>query len=153
VTRKLKRLIHEQLVQGCTPEALALTFSLAIVMGIFPLLGVTTLILVGFGILFKLNQPLLQTINYSMTPVHLIMLPVFYSAGQKFSTAEAPSLDPRIFIKEFFNNIPLFISKYGKAGLLAILVWAIVAPFLGLLIYFFCRFSFVKIKKQLEKLS
>jgi uncharacterized protein (DUF2062 family) len=150
---KIKTLIRAQLVQGFTPEGLALTCAMGIVMGIFPVLGLTTIFLIGLGYVFKLNQPLLQTINYAMTPIHLLMLPVFYTAGGKLSSTKPPSLDPRIFIKEFFNDLPLFFHKYTKAGLLAILVWAIAAPFVGAITYFITHYLFVKIKKQMNKLG
>jgi uncharacterized protein (DUF2062 family) len=153
IGNKIKTLVRAQLVQGFTPEGLALTCSMGIVMGIFPVLGLTTLFLIGLGYIFKLNQPLLQTINYAMTPIHLLMLPVFFTAGGKLSSTKPPSLDPRIFIKEFFSDLPLFFHKYTKAALLAILVWAIVAPFVGSATYFVTHYLFVKIKKQMSKLG
>lgn len=148
-TLKLKDLLYQQMVQGCSPHALALTCALGTTIACLPILGVTTILLVLLGYIFKLNQALLQTINYAMTPVHLLLLPVFFSAGHTFSSTQIPSLNPRIFMHELFHNTEVFFSRYGYAVLLAIAAWALVAPVIGTLVYLVTRSGFKKARLNL----
>lgn len=56
---KITNLLVKALSQGMTPRTLAVTCSLGVVLGIFPLFGTTTLICLGVAILFRLNIPIL----------------------------------------------------------------------------------------------
>jgi hypothetical protein len=80
-----------QLRQGITPEQIALTLALATVLGIFPILGATTILCGTAALLLRLNQPLIQAANYLLTPLHLALLLPFYRAGETlFSNEHVP---------------------------------------------------------------
>eukprot|EP01034_Spumella_vulgaris_P003768 gene3768-4823_t len=58
-----------QLRQGITPEKIALTAALGAVIAVFPILGSTTVLcgLVAWGL--RLNQPIIQLVNYLCYPL------------------------------------------------------------------------------------
>ena len=69
--------IVAQLTQGLTPEKIALTIAIGSSIAMFPLLGTTTIICVIVGVFMKLNQPIIQAVNYACTPIHLPF--IYYS--------------------------------------------------------------------------
>jgi hypothetical protein len=62
------------LTQGITPEKLALSVGLGVSLGIFPMLGSTTILCAVFGFLFRVYQPAIQVVNYFTYPLQLILL-------------------------------------------------------------------------------
>jgi uncharacterized protein (DUF2062 family) len=126
--------ISEQLTQGATPQDLARTIASGVSLAIFPMLGTTTALCVFVGIKWRLNQPILQMVNYLLYPVQLILLPVFLLAGAKLTGSEPISFHPETIAHEFMNDPRYFFSKYGMAGLHGVMVWVLVAPMLFLLV-------------------
>lgn len=55
--------------QGVTPEKIAISIVLGVILGVFPVLGATTLLCAGAAILFRLNLPAIQLVNYVMYPL------------------------------------------------------------------------------------
>ena len=51
--------------QGLSPERLALSVAVGIALGVLPVLGTTTLLCTLAAILFRLNVPAMQLVNYS----------------------------------------------------------------------------------------
>lgn len=49
--------VVKQLTLGTTPEKIAWTISLGVVLGVFPIMGSTTLVCLLAGWLLRLNQP------------------------------------------------------------------------------------------------
>ena len=80
--------VKKLLMQGTTPSALALGISGALVIGLFPVLGSTTLLCALFALVFRLNLPLIQLINFSVYPLQLIMLIPLMKLGEKIFGVE-----------------------------------------------------------------
>lgn len=139
-------LIVGQLKQGITPEKIALTIALGLMLGIFPIFGATTLLCLGFGLWFKLNQPILQMVNYLVSALQLAMILVFVRIGEFVARAQPVSFSiPEMFRK--FHASPLkFFQEFGMTGLHGIIGWLITAPFVGALLYFI----FVPLMKKLS---
>ncbi len=80
--RGVGRLVVDLLRTGLTPEKLALTILLGAVIGVIPVLGATTL-LCGFAALaLRLNQPVIQSVNYLVYPLQFALLIPFMRAGE-----------------------------------------------------------------------
>jgi uncharacterized protein (DUF2062 family) len=60
---RMVALVAAQLMQGVTPQKIALSIALGISLGIIPVLGVTTMLCAMAAIRFKLNQPVIQLVN------------------------------------------------------------------------------------------
>ena len=80
--RRITRPILEVLRQGTTPEKIALSIAFGLVLGIFPAIGWTTLLCFLAAIIFRLNLPAVQLVNYFMYPVQLALLIPFIRAGE-----------------------------------------------------------------------
>ncbi len=76
---------------GATPERLAWSLAVGLVVGVNPLLGSTTLVALGVAAAFRLNFVASQLSNHAMYPVELAMFPVFVKLGAiVFRTARLP---------------------------------------------------------------
>ena len=128
-----------QLRQGVTPEKLALTVALGLVLGIFPILGATTLLCGAAAIALRLNQPVIQLVNYFAYPVQLALIIPIYHAGEKlFGNAPIPLSIPLIF-ERFRADFWQFLRDFGMIAVQGIVVWCILAPVLVAAIYFSTR--------------
>ena len=136
-----------QLTQGVTPHHLALSCAMGCTVGIFPVLGSTTLLCFIAGVVLKLNQPALQSVNYLVYPIQLGLFPVFIRMGEKLFGASPITFSPLQLTQEFMRSPMPFLSKYGAAGWHGIVIWMCIAPFLASGIYFPCSSIFKKIIK------
>ena len=128
-----------QLKQGVTPEKLALTVALGLVLGIFPILGATTLLCGFAAIALRLNQPVIQVVNYFAYPVQLALIIPIYQAGEKlFGNAPIPLSIPLIF-ERFRADFGQFLHDFGMIAMHGIVVWCILAPALVAALYFTTR--------------
>src|SRR5258706_253132 len=75
--------ILNQLKQGITPEKIALTIALGALLSVFPILGATTLLCSLAAFALRLNQPIIQVINYLAYPLQIALLIPFYRAGER----------------------------------------------------------------------
>lgn len=132
--------IVAQLQQGITPEKIALTLALGSVFSLFPILGVTTLLCGVVGIWLRLNQALMQGMNYLLMPVQLALLLPFYRAGETlFGQPHLPILSLTDLV-ERFRAAPLqFFADYGMVGLYGVAVWALLAPLTSVALYLALR--------------
>lgn len=144
---RFKKFFLEQLRQGTTPRALALTCAVGAVIALFPVLGATTVLCLIFGAILKLNQPVLQTVNYAMAPLQLLMIPVFLKAGAWICRVPAVSVNPQKIVTEFWESPGKFVTDYGWAGLQAILAWALLAPVVLLIVNFLVLLAIKRIQR------
>lgn len=133
--RKIVRPIINLLKQGMTPEKIAVGLALGIVLGIFPIIGMTTLLCTIAAFLFRVNLPAIQVANYLAAPLQLALLLPFYRAGEWLF--HAPRLP--LSVKE----IAALVEKdmFGAMAFLwdttlhAVVAWTLVAPVLVFLLY------------------
>jgi uncharacterized protein (DUF2062 family) len=146
--QRLKVLIMTQLTQGTSVKSLALSGAIALTLGTFPVAGATTIVIFFTALYLRLNQPLMQTLNQMMTPLFLIMLPIYVRVGEWIVGAPPVSINPRVIIDLFFSDWRLFFAEYGWAAVHAILAWTIIAPPLGFVVYFALLKSFSRIQRR-----
>lgn len=129
-------LVAAQLVQGFTPQKIALTLSLGLNLGIFPILGATTTLCAVAGLWLRLNQPVIQLVNWLASPLQLMFIVVFVRLGEWLVHAPHISFFIPELIQKFHQSPLKFLREFGLTGLHGILAWLIIAPFLTALIYF-----------------
>lgn len=149
--RRILQPVIDQLKQGVTPEKIALTIALGIALGIFPIIGSTTLLCLLAGILLKLNQPIIQVVNYLIYPVQILLVIVFVRIGEFIFNAKPISFSVFQLKDEFVRDPILFMKHFGSAGLQGIAGWFLIAPFVALSIYFALLPLIKKTAEQLEK--
>ena len=137
--RRIVAPIAGQLRQGITPEKIALTIALGFVLGVFPILGATTLLCALAAFALRLNQPVIHLVNYFAYPAQFALLLPFYRAGETlFGKPHVPLSIP--FLLGSFRDDPAhFLRELGVIGLQGIVVWALLAPVLAAFLYFAFR--------------
>jgi uncharacterized protein (DUF2062 family) len=131
--------IVAQLRQGITPEKIALTIALGMVLGIFPILGSTTLLCGLAALWLRLNQPVIQLVNYFAYPLQLALIIPLYRAGEMlFRQTPVPLSIPFLF-ERFQADFGQFLRDFGMIALQGIVVWCLLAPVLVGALYFTLR--------------
>ncbi|HEY1079805.1 MAG TPA: DUF2062 domain-containing protein [Bdellovibrio sp.] len=140
--KKVRELFLAQVRQGATPEGLALTCAVGFTIALFPVLGVTTLFCLVVGQVMRLNQPVLQTVNYALAPVQLLMIPIYLKLGAWVFQVPSVSVNPLTMVEEFMASPKVFLQEYWVASLQSMAAWALVTPLAGLGLYFVTRSVF-----------
>ncbi len=134
--RKIVQPIVDLLRQGITPEKIALSIALGTVLGIFPVLGSTTILCAAAAVVLRLNLPAIQLVNYLIYPVQLILFLPFLQAGSRLVGA-APV---RLSIAQVFGMIKSdpwgLIKMLWSASLGAMAIWLLLSPVAIAAIYF-----------------
>lgn len=137
--RRLLDPLIQQLTQGVSPEKIAFTIALGSALGLFPLLGTATPLCALAGILFGLNQPIIQGINALCTPIYFPLLVAFVRLGDLLTRTGTASLRIPYMMSLFSRNPGEFFREFGVTALHAALGWAAVAPFWIPAVYFVTR--------------
>jgi len=128
--------IVDLLRQGITPQKIALSIALGIVLGVFPVLGSTTILCAAAAMLLRLNLPAIQLVNYLVYPLQLILFLPFLHAGSHIAGARSVALSmPEIF--GMMKSAPLaLIRMLWVASLGAMALWLIMSPVAIAMIYY-----------------
>ncbi|MGQ0528278.1 MAG: DUF2062 domain-containing protein [Panacagrimonas sp.] len=138
--RRVLAPILGQLRQGITPQQIAFTIAAGTVIGIFPILGTTTLLCAVFGLTLRLNQPIIQLVNYLVYPLQIALLFPFYRAGEwLFQQDPVPFLSITELAQRFSTDPLQFMLDYGLVALFGVVVWLLTAPLLFAALYFALR--------------
>jgi uncharacterized protein (DUF2062 family) len=144
--KKIKNVLIDQLKVGVSTEKLTQALLAGIIIGISPLIGLTTFLAIFVGYLFKLNQVVLQTANYAMYPIQILMIPIYIkSVGYFFKVNDFP-LRPDLIWEKFKSGPALYFKTFGPIILYSILIWIIVSIFL----YLILRPLFLKLTSKLK---
>jgi len=133
---KLRALVLDQLRQGITPEKIALTIALAAGIGVFPLLGTTTVLCLAVGVPLRLNQALMQLVNYLVYPLQIAAIYLFVRIGERLVGAKPVSFRVGEIVSSFAADPMAFLRKFGMTGVHGILGWAIVVTPAAIVVYF-----------------
>lgn len=124
---RLTRPILAQLRQGVTPEKIALTLALGLALAVFPLFGTTTALCAVAGVALRLNQPLIQLVNYVAYPLQLALIYVFVRFGEGVVGAERMPFAVREVAARFAADPLLFMREFGMTGVHGVIGWLILA--------------------------
>ncbi len=135
--RRLVDPILRQLTQGVTPKKITFTLSLGTVCSLFPFLGFTWLLNLLMGLPLRLNQPIMQTLNQLLTPVHLVMILVYVRMGEWIWGAKEDRFSVTEMVQSFADlTLSQFFAKFGWAGIHAFTSWTLTGPIIFAILYF-----------------
>ncbi len=139
------------LKQGTTPHQLAVTCALGVVVGIFPILGTTTLLCLGIAILLRLNIVILQLVNYLVTALQVLLILPFIQAGIYIFRLQPFAYTQDELILLFRNDFWHLLKVSGLSIAAGIGAWLLISIPVFVLIYYSCLFLFRKwIKRNPE---
>jgi len=137
--RWVVRPVIQQLTQGTSPQKIAQALAYGLTLGIFPIIGSTTLLALLVGIPLRLNQPVLQAFKTLATPLQWASVLGFYRLGEWLYGAPHVSLSIPRMMERFFAEPGPFFRDYGMTALYGITVWLLMAPVLLLALYAISR--------------
>lgn len=150
LSRKLIRPLLELLRQGATPKKLALSIALGVVLGVFPAIGWSTTLCALIALILGLNLPAIQLVNYFVYPLQIALVIPFFRLGEKlFRAPHLPISVSQIYEfthANFWGAIKLLWTTTWHA----IVVWALLAPFVAALLYFLLVPAFRRVLKQVR---
>lgn len=95
---------------GATPQTLAWSIAIGLLIGINPVIGTTTLFCLAVSLPFRLNVVAAQIANHAMFPVELgLVIPFIRLGSRVFGTAAMP-LSPRVFLHAV-RTAPLALTR------------------------------------------
>lgn len=122
--------------QGATPEKLSLAIALGFVLGIFPILGTTTLLCIAVIFALRLNQVAAQVGNGLSTFFFIALVIPFVRLGEQLTGADAFPLAIDRLRDVAKQGAGVFFKTFSVAILHGVLGWMVVAPIVAAVLYF-----------------
>jgi uncharacterized protein (DUF2062 family) len=140
-----------QLIGGASLERVAWTIALGMVVGIFPIMGTTTLVCLIVGWPLRLNQPVLHVFRVVVYPLHLALILVFIRLGERLYGVPLISFSiPQLVAK--FKEAPMnFVREFGMAAWHGVSAWLLIAPLAAWLIKLAAMPILRRLSASLEK--
>jgi uncharacterized protein (DUF2062 family) len=135
IKTKVLSVVKSMLTEGMNLRKIALCISLGFVLGIFPVLGATSLLCTAAALALRLNLPAIQVVNYMVYPLQFVMMAPFYGAGSwLFEQQESPFIRKNL-IDILQNDFWGSMANLWDLTLYAMLTWLVISPLLILLLY------------------
>ncbi|HKL07174.1 MAG TPA: DUF2062 domain-containing protein [Bacteroidales bacterium] len=136
IHNKLLKPLVNFLKEGLSPEKLALSVALGITIGIIPVLGITTIMCALVAVIFRINMPAIQLINYFVYPLQLILFIPFLKMGAFIFPSEGLVFSLSFISGLLQQDFWLAAQLFWKANLGAMIIWFGISPFLVAIIYY-----------------
>lgn len=150
VLKKIKQKFIVFLKQGITPNQLAMAVASGICIGIIPLLGTTSVLCIIAAFSFRLNMAAIQTVNYLIYPLQLLLFIPFLKIGAYIGKQEfnycLSDITTMIYEHPWATIVHFFVIN-----MYALLVWIIVAALLYGLLYTVLLKSFQILTEAIQK--
>jgi uncharacterized protein (DUF2062 family) len=111
------------LKQGLSPEKLALTIALGITLGVTPVLGSTGLLCTLAALVFRLNLPAIQLVNWLVYPLQLALLVPLLRTGAYLFGKDSGEFSLSVILHLIRTDALRAIAILWTATLHALLVW------------------------------
>lgn len=119
--------ILKQLTQGISAEALSWTIAIGCSAGIFPIMGMTTVIAFIAATFLRLNQPVIQVVCHALYFAHLALILPLIKLGQFIHGVSPINGSVSSLLKEFFTSPWQFAQDYWLAAWHGVVAWALIS--------------------------
>ena len=133
--RRLVAPLLALLRQGVTPDKLALSVALGVVIGLVPVLGVSTALCALVALALKLNMPAIQLVNYLLTPVQLILIIPWLRFGEALTQSPRFPITLESGLALLSRGVIDAVVVLGTAILHATVGWLVLAPLIAFVLY------------------
>ena len=116
-------------------KKIALCIALGVALGIFPVLGATTILCTIAALVLRLNLPAIQVVNYLVYPLQIVLLAPFYGAGSWLFGDRSWSKIGENYIDLLKSDFWGSLATFWDLTLYAVFIWLIISPLLILLLY------------------
>ena len=114
--------------QGVSPRKLALSLALGIVIGLVPILGVSTALCALAALVLRLNMPAIQLVNYLLTPLQLLLIIPLLRLGEWLARAPRFPITLEAGLALLSQGVFNAVSILSTAIAHAALGWIVLAP-------------------------
>ena len=143
ITLRIKRFLNNKYIsplirlleQGVTPKEIALGVAVSATLGVFPVLGSTTLLTTVFALTFRMNLPLVQLVNFSVYPLQILLLVPFMKIGENIFRFAELKYSLSEILNMLSNDITKTIETLWYVSLQGIGAWLIIAPLASILLF------------------
>jgi uncharacterized protein (DUF2062 family) len=133
--RRIVKPVLDLLRQGATPEKVAAAIAVGSILGVFPVLGSTTLLCTLAALGLGLNLPLIQLVNCVVYPLQLILLIPMLQGGQQLFGGPRLPITMALIFEMARVSIWNTVATLGVATGRAIVVWMVASCVLAPAIY------------------
>ncbi|HQO41368.1 MAG TPA: DUF2062 domain-containing protein [Spirochaetota bacterium] len=148
IKQKILSPMADLLKQGITPEKLALSVALGFIIGIIPLVGVSTAICAIIALALDLNIAAIQVVNYVDYPLQLLLYIPFIRAGEMILGRSAAGLTISGITHIFDDGFLSALNMIWYTNLQGIIIWVIITIPVTLFLYCLLVPVFRKINRQ-----
>jgi uncharacterized protein (DUF2062 family) len=138
-----RRFYHKRIItpilgllkQGISPEKIAMSMSCGIVMGLFPIVGITSLLCIVTAFFFNLNQAMTQLFNWLAYPLQIVLIIPFFRFGSFLFHTEPITVTVHHVIDSYRADFWGTIHLLEEITLHAAVAWLIICIPLGIILY------------------
>lgn len=123
------------LTQGITPEKIAMSVVFGVALGIFPVLGSTTLLCALAAVVFGLNLPATQIVNYFVYPLQLLLIVPFMRLGARIFSGATVGGSLTQMLEMFRADRWHALKALWVVAMQAVGAWSLAVPPLGVVAY------------------
>lgn len=135
VNNKYAAPLIKLLKQGTTPREIALGVAISSVLAVFPVLGSTTILTTGFALLFRLNLPLIQLVNFTVYPIQIALLIPFMKLGEWIFQYAELNYSLSEILNMLTNDLMGTIEMLWWVSMQGIGAWLITAPIVSFILF------------------
>jgi uncharacterized protein (DUF2062 family) len=133
--------------QGITSEALALSISIGIIGGAFPLIGFASYICLFLTLVFKQNIIIVQVANWLSYPIQILLLIPFMKLGNAIFGSSDLTITIHQVVVAFQSGLMHGVKLIGIFSLYGVIAWAVIALPSFLIVYSILLLLFRNIKR------
>ena len=135
---KIKNLLKE----GLTPKQLALSIVISVLVSVFPIFGISTIVLTAIAVPLKLNLPITIAISYVAEPLKLVLILPFINLGGFIFGAEHSLLTYESIKASYNESFWNTVKDLSYELICGFVGWALLAIPVGIMLFFILKTIF-----------
>ena len=132
------------LVQGVTPEKIAMSIAIGLIVVIFPVMGTTTVLCTVAAAAMRLNMVAVHTVHYAMTPVQLLLIIPFVRVGEHVVGAKPQPLTVSEGMALLAQGVVHAVVTLWSAIVHAVIGWIVIGPIAIAACYYIFRWILLR---------
>ena len=136
IQKKFIRPLVNLLKQGMDPSRLSLALTSGAIIGVFPILGIATVVCGGVAAFFRLNHPAIQLANYVVFPMQLVLFFPFLTLEETVTGNSLDEISKTKLVETFNLGFLPAVEELTQYFMLASLGWTLALVPLFAILYF-----------------
>lgn len=113
---------------GITPGRIALSLAFGIMLGIFPVLGTTTVLVTIAALIWRLNLAAIHAIHFAMTPLQILLIIPFVRVGEHLVNEPPQPLSIKAGLALIAQSASNAVMVLWDAIVHAVIGWLAIGP-------------------------